>query len=513
MNVSPRRSQIYHLRRSKTFSGDPFLQDQLVERLEHEQVLLQSILAQVNKELRSVKLEQAQLHNSRSPLSRLPPEILSQIFIFLYGFMDTRPWQFPGLSVCHYWRSCILSTPLLWSSFAISSNNLWSPDFFLDLASRSGVLPCRLVIFLAAPLPLSIPLRLQEYLDRCRNLELQVPQKRNFEECAAHRISFPLPSLRELKIAIVDTGEPGPEVAAPDDPEDSSIIANTFLHPPPRLESLVFDLAYQSHLRYLVPATLSTLANCRFLQLQGNRLPDRRTLELLPTLHFLETLDWVAWGKSTHDQIPAVIRLPRLKKLRLCGGIRLTEILAAIEAPKLRYLSLSGSENKLLKRLLNEEGKFPELHRLGCVAYRDQNPSAFLSLPGLTELRLGYFVISSCSSLFDGLRVAKSLRVLVIEEETRGLSWPNEGEDLVTLSKAPDLFVRLLAEYMEWRRDQTLPRLDFVFAMNRADIPSLAALCDSNSDKSLRFCFQEHFSQTSQREFQKSRWYKKRVSA
>ncbi|KAF9559439.1 hypothetical protein CPC08DRAFT_523618 [Agrocybe pediades] len=65
--------------------------------------------------------------NSTNPTNQLPPELLSRIFSLLQGY---RGHQFPPpmkdemlgfnswlsvTKVCHYWRSCALSDPLLWT--------------------------------------------------------------------------------------------------------------------------------------------------------------------------------------------------------------------------------------------------------------------------------------------------------------------------------------------------------------------------------------------------------------
>ena len=83
-----------------------------------------------------------------SPISHLPPEILSRIFIFCLP--DN---EFPSMSskvppillcqVCAAWREISLGTPQLWSSFRIFGYHSWEfkRQRFLQWLERSGALP------------------------------------------------------------------------------------------------------------------------------------------------------------------------------------------------------------------------------------------------------------------------------------------------------------------------------------------------------------------------------------
>ncbi|KAH7339489.1 hypothetical protein B0J17DRAFT_362219 [Rhizoctonia solani] len=73
---------------------------------------------------RSARRQERELHNQHQPVFKLPPEVLSQIFIFASRFWD---WEFDTEScqgvipaVCHRWRKVALDTAGLWTRIGIA---------------------------------------------------------------------------------------------------------------------------------------------------------------------------------------------------------------------------------------------------------------------------------------------------------------------------------------------------------------------------------------------------------
>ncbi|KAL0564002.1 hypothetical protein V5O48_018055 [Marasmius crinis-equi] len=64
-------------------------------------------------------------HSLLSPIHRLPPEILTEIFAILCVTVLISPQEIPDImsisQVCCLWREIVLSTPLLWSDFEVTS--------------------------------------------------------------------------------------------------------------------------------------------------------------------------------------------------------------------------------------------------------------------------------------------------------------------------------------------------------------------------------------------------------
>ncbi|KZT19809.1 hypothetical protein NEOLEDRAFT_1245638 [Neolentinus lepideus HHB14362 ss-1] len=121
---------------------------------------------------------------SSSSIRRLPPELLSQIFIhcLLPDTFLSPKWQVAPLlpsQVCHIWRITALSTPLLWASLDIKPSKLMNTSW-LDLTrgflARAGALP--LSVRFSVPIESEIEdfiKPLMPYISRSRELSLKVP--------------------------------------------------------------------------------------------------------------------------------------------------------------------------------------------------------------------------------------------------------------------------------------------------------------------------------------------------
>ena len=98
--------------------------------LSAQHAALERRLAKISQDLAAAQRKGAVLHNERSPISRLPDGILSNIFNFLHSTqlleVEGRYWQIDRMPVraevnishvCHRWRVTSLQTPALWGAF------------------------------------------------------------------------------------------------------------------------------------------------------------------------------------------------------------------------------------------------------------------------------------------------------------------------------------------------------------------------------------------------------------
>ncbi|KAH8078075.1 hypothetical protein BXZ70DRAFT_690340 [Cristinia sonorae] len=96
--------------------------------------------------------QQKRALNAALPISRLPPEILVEIFIHCQDDRVCRSGSFRAswLSVtwvCHHWRKLALGTPLLWSKVYISrSHKFRDPEAFPTYLARSKQVPLEIDI-------------------------------------------------------------------------------------------------------------------------------------------------------------------------------------------------------------------------------------------------------------------------------------------------------------------------------------------------------------------------------
>ncbi|KAJ2930788.1 hypothetical protein H1R20_g6306, partial [Candolleomyces eurysporus] len=86
--------------------------------------------------------------NSLVPISRLPPEILIEIFSLVCQSSSTTP-VFLG-SICADWRSLAWNTPLLWSRITLEVSDALPksrPDLLSEWLLRSNNLPLHIKLF------------------------------------------------------------------------------------------------------------------------------------------------------------------------------------------------------------------------------------------------------------------------------------------------------------------------------------------------------------------------------
>ncbi|KAH8103888.1 hypothetical protein BXZ70DRAFT_670038 [Cristinia sonorae] len=78
--------------------------------------------------------------NQDAPISRLPPEILSKIFICYAQTTKGATVGWPALThICHYWREVALASPLLWTKIHVSNHPNTEP--VASYIERSAEMP------------------------------------------------------------------------------------------------------------------------------------------------------------------------------------------------------------------------------------------------------------------------------------------------------------------------------------------------------------------------------------
>ena len=92
-------------------------------------------------------IDKTRLLNLLLPINRLPPEVLTEVLIH---WTDATKDLSPSLDrswtriahVCHYWREAALSSPRLWSNFALGAL-----DWTREMLVRSKLAPLRIAVF------------------------------------------------------------------------------------------------------------------------------------------------------------------------------------------------------------------------------------------------------------------------------------------------------------------------------------------------------------------------------
>ncbi|KAK7454439.1 hypothetical protein VKT23_011195 [Stygiomarasmius scandens] len=113
MNVSE-SSSLSHAQLVKTIAES----DAHLESLFKTRESLLSELERIESQLQHETAKRGRLLNLLTPVSQLPPELLSSIFLECYESSTS----FPNIAshVCSYWRAVSTSTPLLWANIHVS---------------------------------------------------------------------------------------------------------------------------------------------------------------------------------------------------------------------------------------------------------------------------------------------------------------------------------------------------------------------------------------------------------
>ncbi|KAL5631560.1 hypothetical protein ACGC1H_007173 [Rhizoctonia solani] len=104
---------------------------------------------------RSARRQESELHNQHQPVFKLPPEVLSQIFIFASRFWE---WEFDNEScqgvvpaVCRRWRKIALDTTALWTRIGIADQPIAFQRSKLHLSRCGSIAQLELMIDMFGP--------------------------------------------------------------------------------------------------------------------------------------------------------------------------------------------------------------------------------------------------------------------------------------------------------------------------------------------------------------------------
>lgn len=146
-------------------------------------------------------LETTRIPDDFPPIMRLPPEILSQIFIeHLYDTIYIElPPVFPNLSVacvCHQWRKISLQLTQLWATFRVTNQ---TSDSTLELLSRSKTTPLTLRV---EDIDIGDPLmkKITAEFFRLRGLDLALSYDPGDSDFSFWSLPKEAPCLRDLTI-------------------------------------------------------------------------------------------------------------------------------------------------------------------------------------------------------------------------------------------------------------------------------------------------------------------------
>ncbi|KIK52728.1 hypothetical protein GYMLUDRAFT_233298 [Collybiopsis luxurians FD-317 M1] len=119
------------------------LSDRDLEDYESEIARLQTQLVYVEAQRERLRDYRTKLRSLRSPIRRIPNEVLSRIFEFAYYDSHSPIKDLPTFAisaVCMRWRSFALSSPALWSrlSWKILSSNAPTDEFPLHYPTLSS---------------------------------------------------------------------------------------------------------------------------------------------------------------------------------------------------------------------------------------------------------------------------------------------------------------------------------------------------------------------------------------
>ncbi|KDQ56372.1 hypothetical protein JAAARDRAFT_158434, partial [Jaapia argillacea MUCL 33604] len=127
-----------------------------VSRVERDVSALDAQIEKLTRKRDDSLINLRDMKSLLSPVRRVPPDVLSSIFIECVGqdkYVD--PWRNPVslllARICHHWRRVALSTPLLWSSILVHACEVPAYHSIPYIAlinlflERSGAVPLSLV--------------------------------------------------------------------------------------------------------------------------------------------------------------------------------------------------------------------------------------------------------------------------------------------------------------------------------------------------------------------------------
>ncbi|KAJ4480035.1 hypothetical protein J3R30DRAFT_3701207 [Lentinula aciculospora] len=93
--------------------------------LRGRQAVLLRQLEQINEEIQAVETKRARIDNENASISKLPPELLSRIFLLCQKDSEHNASQFTASRVCSRWRNLSNGTALLWTKIRITLEHIF----------------------------------------------------------------------------------------------------------------------------------------------------------------------------------------------------------------------------------------------------------------------------------------------------------------------------------------------------------------------------------------------------
>lgn len=410
------------LKRCTYISVDVLCQNEILASLTQERALLDTVFSVVRAEQTLLEICRRRHHNSLQLIARLPVEILSHIFLLTYlgdneTFKETE-CQYPALSVSHFWRTCVISIPQLWTTLCLDRADFSASSLQLlrELGTRSGNLPCQLRLRVdenTIPRADSINHALSNFLLRCQSLHIRIWDADSFATAFPLQVDFP--SLKQLRVKFENHLPENCSALWHEEEEESDVlpwgVISIFRNCPITLTSMVLT----SNLEGFAPRSFYSFSNLSYLDINSSSISLPTILAVLPRLPNLEVLIWGS-DRDTGDRIPSTqVCLPSLVRLCLLEGSRYcVTLLDHIMTPCLKSLTvgtgLSQQDTETIKRFL--AGLSPNAVSSGLqdltMACQDGGISRVLEIPGLSRLYYTVAEEKASERFFSDLRKYKS---------------------------------------------------------------------------------------------------------
>ncbi|KAJ7696668.1 hypothetical protein B0H17DRAFT_389621, partial [Mycena rosella] len=166
------------------------------------------------------------MEGALSPIRRIPPEILAEVFIFCrdssldaasYYISDPREAPMLLAHICSSWRLVCHGTPRLWQHVHLrSAASFRKPSFIYRILARSGSLPIHLNLATLEPRAHAVSTPVISIWDRCRtrvkSIRLNIDLTDVSRLTSLNQETFPV--LRSLDVNVRDAEAVDPGVAA-----------------------------------------------------------------------------------------------------------------------------------------------------------------------------------------------------------------------------------------------------------------------------------------------------------
>lgn len=312
---------------------------EFISKDEHELADIDAEIGHMQDALHRLLLQRARFaerieayKSTLSPIRRLPPEILAEIFILCYAShtfrlppsMNSNPSATPLtlIHTCSRWRAIALGLPRLWTDVTLASSAQKTASQLKSWFNRAGNLPLSLCVICKAD-HLVMP-----YITRLRHMEIDMSADLATSLRRLPTLSFDL--LQSIDLCL--KGESIRHL-------EKSV---TFLSNAPRLRSARFTSVTLMPLSFDPDITClpwEQLNHLHFINIFITNKTFRRIMNRCTNL--LECAIEVNDEPDRGDD-PSAITLPSLRTLKLTAK-RLAEILDTLTLPNLKAFQLSSS--------------------------------------------------------------------------------------------------------------------------------------------------------------------------